>query len=80
MRTSHHLPPSVMGVKCIHKRAPEGEVIIVDGSAMVNSTPPRTSKTFEDYAREDILPKNKFNGATYKRVDEYLMLCKGSLL
>ena len=50
------------------ERAPEGEVIIVDGSDLVNSTPPRTSKTFEDYAREDILPKIKFNGATYKIV------------
>ena len=30
---------------------------------------PRTSKTFEDYAREDILPKIKFYGTTYKRVD-----------
>ena len=37
---------------------------------MVNTTPPRTSKTFEDYnAREDILPKSKFYGATYKIVD-----------
>ena len=46
------------------ERAPEWEVIIVDGSAMVNSTPPRTSKTFEYYAQEDILPKIKFYGAT----------------
>ena len=86
MKTSHHLPPSVMGVnfntclksqltEILHaqvdmpERAPEGEVIIVVGSAMVNSIPPRTSKKFEDYAREDILPKIKFNGATYKRVD-----------
>ena len=51
------------------ERAPEGELIIVDGLAMVNSTRSRTSKTFEDYAREDILLKIKFNGATYKRVD-----------
>ena len=36
---------------------------------MANTTPPRTSKTFEDYAREDILFKIKFYGATYKRVD-----------
>ncbi len=27
------------------ERAPEGEVIIVDGSAVVNTTPPRTSRT-----------------------------------
>ena len=51
------------------ERAPEGDVIFVDGSAMVNTTPPRTSKMYEDYAREDILPKIKFYGATYKRVD-----------
>ena len=62
------------------ERVPEGEVIIVDGSAMMNSTPPRTSKTFDDYAREDILPKNKFNGATYKRVDAVFDERKGSLL
>ena len=49
--------------------APEGEVIIVDGSAMVNTTPPRTSKAFDEYAREDILPNIKLYGATYKRVD-----------
>ena len=36
---------------------------------MVNTIPPRTSNTFEDYAREDILPKIKLYGATYKRVD-----------
>ena len=51
------------------ERAPEGEVIIVDGSAMVNTIPPRTSNTFEDYARDDIIPKFKLYGATYKRVD-----------
>ena len=53
----------------IPERAPEVEVIMVDGSAMVNTTPPRTSKTFDDYAREDILPKIKFYGTIYKRVD-----------
>ena len=51
------------------ERAPEGEVIIVDGSAMVNTTPPRTSKAFDEYAREDILPNIKLYGATYKIVD-----------
>ena len=53
----------------IPERAPEGEVIIVDGSDMVNTTPLRTSKTFEEYARGDILPNIKFYGATYKSVD-----------
>ena len=36
---------------------------------MVNTTPPRSSKTYEDYALEYILLKIKFYGATYKRVD-----------
>ena len=51
------------------EKALEGEVIIVDGSAMVNTTHPRASKTFEDYARDDILPKIKLYGATCKIVD-----------
>ena len=51
------------------ERAPEREVII-DGSVIVNTTPPpRTSNTFEDDGREDILPKIKLYGATYKIVD-----------
>ena len=62
------------------ERAPEGDVIIVDGSAMVNSTPSRTSKTFEDYAREDILPKIKCNGATYKRVYVFFDVYRKSTL
>ena len=95
MRTSRHLPPSAMGVNFIHitanrdssstigymsEREHEGEVIIVDGSAMVNTTPPRTSKTFEDYAREDILPKIKFYGATYKIVDVVFVVYRKSTL
>ena len=51
------------------EKALEGVVIIVDGSDLVNTTPPRTSKTFEDYARDDILPKIKLYGATCKIVD-----------
>ena len=62
------------------ERAADGEVFIVDGSAMANTTPPRTSKTFEDYAREDILPKIKFYGATYKRVDVVFDVYKKSTL
>ena len=36
---------------------PEADAIIIDGSALVNSQPPRRSKTFDDYANEDILPR-----------------------
>ena len=51
------------------ERALDGGVVIVDGSAMVNTTPTRTSKTSEEYAREDILPNIKLYGTTYKIVD-----------
>ena len=35
---------------------PETDVFIVDGSALVNTVAPKTSKTFKDYASTDILP------------------------
>ena len=49
------------------ERAANGEVIIVDGSAMVNTTPPRTSKTYDrssaatgvDQARLHMFPRKK---------------------
>ena len=40
---------------------PKGEVIIVDGSALINAIHPRGSKTFDNYVREDILPKVNSN-------------------
>ena len=50
-------------------REPEGDVIIIDGSALINAIPPRSSKSFDDYATEDILPKVESYGAKYDRVD-----------
>ena len=41
-------------------------------SALINTIPPRSSKTFDDYAREYILPKivpKNAYGAKYERVD-----------
>lgn len=37
----------------IPDREPKGDAIIIDGSALINALPPRTSKTFDDYAKED---------------------------
>ena len=34
----------------------EPEAIIIDGSAFINSLPPRTSKPFEEYAKLNVLP------------------------
>ena len=46
---------------------PEGDTIIIDGSALINSLPPRSPKTFADYAKEDILPKVESFGTKFKR-------------
>ena len=48
---------------------PPADVIIIDGSALVNSLPPRSSKTFEDYAVNDVLPTAQAYSAKYKKTD-----------
>ena len=48
---------------------PEVEAIIIDGSALVNSLPPRTSTTFDEYARETIIPNVTALSEKYKRTD-----------
>jgi len=50
-------------------KGPQGDAIIIDGSVLINAIPPRSSKTFDDYAREDILPKANTYGAKYECVD-----------
>ena len=59
---------------------PKGDTIIIDGSALINASPPHTSKTFNDYAKEDIIPKVESYGARYKRVDIVFDVYKKSSL
>ena len=47
----------------------EVDAIIIDGSALVNSMHPSTSKTFDDYARVNVLPTIQAFSAKYKRTD-----------
>lgn len=51
------------------EREPDGDTIIINGSALINAIPPRSSKSFDDYAKEDFLPKVEPYAAKYKRVD-----------
>lgn len=60
--------------------APEGDCIIIDGAALINAIPPRTSKTFDDYVNEDILPKIQSFGSKYDRVDLIFDVYKTSSL
>ena len=50
---------------------PEADTIIIDGSALVNSLPPRSSKTFEDYAVHDVLPSIQAYSTKYKKTDVF---------
>nr|XP_014351797.1 PREDICTED: uncharacterized protein LOC106706003 [Latimeria chalumnae] len=54
---------------------PEADAIVIDGSALVNILPPHTSKTFDDYAREDVLPKLESYCTKYKRIDIVFDVC-----
>ena len=47
----------------------EADAIIIDGSALVNSMHPSTSKIFDDYARVKVLPTIQDFSAKYKRTD-----------
>lgn len=42
------------------------EVIIIDGSALVHTLPPKRRKTFEDYAALDVLPSIHAYAMKYK--------------
>ena len=44
----------LQGLVSLPDREPQADTTIIDGLAMVNAIQPRTSKTFEAYAREDI--------------------------
>ncbi|KAJ8364285.1 hypothetical protein SKAU_G00131160 [Synaphobranchus kaupii] len=48
---------------------PKTDGIIIDGSALINSLPPRTSKTFDEYAALDVLPTIQVYSSKYKRTD-----------
>ncbi|KAJ8410237.1 hypothetical protein AAFF_G00202180 [Aldrovandia affinis] len=48
---------------------PDTDTIIIDGAALVNSLPPRSSKTFEEYAMLDVLPTIQAYSTKYKRTD-----------
>ena len=37
-------------------KKPESDVLIIDGSALVNSLSPKTSRTFEEYAVQNVVP------------------------
>ena len=48
---------------------PEASAIIVDGSALINTLPPRASKSFEEYATKDVIPTVEAFASIYRRTD-----------
>ena len=55
---------------------PSVEVIITDGSALVNATPPWTSKTFEEHASKEFASKIQSYAPTYLRTDIVFDVCR----
>jgi hypothetical protein len=47
----------------------DAEVMIIDGSALVHSIHPKISKTFEEYATLEFVPKVQFYCSKYPRID-----------
>ena len=48
---------------------PEASAIIVDESALINTLPPRASKSFEEYATKDVILSVEAFAAIYRRTD-----------
>ncbi|KAK4304447.1 hypothetical protein Pmani_023602 [Petrolisthes manimaculis] len=51
------------------EKCPEVEAFCIDGSALVNATTPRISKTFDEYAELEVLPKIQSYSSKYARTD-----------
>ena len=51
------------------ENVPEASVIVLDGSALINSLLPRISKTFDEYAELEVVPKVQAYSSKYKRTD-----------
>ena len=48
---------------------PDADTIIIDGSALVNALPPRTSTTFADYVQREVMPTIEAYSTKYIRTD-----------
>ena len=55
---------------------PTTDVVIIDGSALVNTLPPRISKTFAKYAEREFIPKVDACAKRYHRTDIVFVICK----
>ena len=50
-------------------KEPEANVLVIDGSALVNSLPPRNANTFGEYAKLDVGPIIQMYSSKYLRID-----------
>ena len=51
------------------ENVPEASVIVLDGSALINSLLPRISKTFDEYAELEVVPKVQAYSSKYNRTE-----------
>ena len=52
---------------------PGCDAVIIDGSSLVYSLPPKTSKTFEEYAALYVVPKFQMYSSNFARTEIVLM-------
>ena len=67
--TKSDLVEILQGQVQLPESKPESDVLIVDGASLVNTVAPKTPKTFEEYAQNDILPLVQNYSHTHKRTD-----------
>jgi hypothetical protein len=53
----------------LNGKQPYAEVVIIDGSALVNFIHQKIPKTFKDYATLSFVPKVQSYSSKYKRID-----------
>lgn len=64
-----HLTSILENLVTIPENEPDANTVIIDGAALIHSLPPRISKTFEEYAKFDVLPTIRAYSTKYKRTD-----------
>ena len=64
-----HITAILESLITIPKTEPYTDTIIIDGLVLVNSFPPRSTKTFEEYAGINVLPTIQAYSTKYKKTD-----------
>ena len=68
----YHLTTILESNVTIYDVEPDADIIIVDGAALINCLPPKSAKSFNEYAILDALPSIQTYSAKFKRTDKVI--------